>query len=500
MTPAQTLTKIDPEDSIQKYASCSKSISGATYGMDLKCNENSKKMSIVETHTRRQVSQPGHPEDAKVDVAECSNMGSAARWSDSQDPDATEYSSSFSGTVSDYEHCSGLSDVEVESQMSIDNDLPSAFDVFDSMLHVRKKKLTNHWRNFIHPLMWRCKWTELRIKEIESQTLKYARELAPYEQDTHSPLDEYSAVEKLASKSLPFSGPGRNRKIMRRRKRKRVEEISDISSYMSHHHLFSYLENRRFDQEANYYIPNEVVHSDNTAEVNNIGATTGRASLESRQIDLNLEQILQKIEAASSRVHKLRNQLDIIMSQNALKFSSSENLSLLMAPFEEAQTSSAPSPASGNGDLRLVGPDCHPNYGIDNLVLPESVVSSFDEVVSIPDVIESTVGLLSAADATLHQPVIGDTTEDMVGSALIHDKPDGGRGMGILKTSASEPIARQHDSYKGDEQDESPDPSLQEVTSKQQSNIQPGLASDIHVPMNKRKRGERKSGNGGWNK
>lgn len=156
--------------------------------------------------------------------------------------------------------------------------------------------------------------------------------------------------------------------------------------------------------------------SDKTAtKVNNLGATTGRGSLESRQIDFTLEQVLQKIEAVYSRVHKLRDLLDLIMSQNALKLSSSENLSLLQAPFEEAETSSAPSPtfSARSGDLQLMGPDRLPNYSLDNLILPESVVSSFDEVVSIPDVIESTVGLLSAADVTLHQPILGDTTGDV---------------------------------------------------------------------------------------
>lgn len=134
---AQTWTKIDPDRKL-KYAPCSKNISGTTYDMNLKCIHDNEDMKLImENKLRRQVSPPGNPEDAKVDVAECLNMGSAARWPDSQDPDETEYSSSFSGTVSDYEHSSGLNDAEVESQFSIDNDLAPAFDAFSSMLHVR---------------------------------------------------------------------------------------------------------------------------------------------------------------------------------------------------------------------------------------------------------------------------------------------------------------------------------------------------------------------------
>lgn len=137
MNPAQTLTKIDPDTKL-KYVSSSKSILGTTYDFNLKCvhGDGDNKPS-VESKLRGQT--PGNPEDAVVDIAECSNAGSIARWSDSdpQDPDATEYSSSFSGTVSDSEHCSGLSEVEVESQFSKDGTLTSPFDAFNGMLHSR---------------------------------------------------------------------------------------------------------------------------------------------------------------------------------------------------------------------------------------------------------------------------------------------------------------------------------------------------------------------------
>ena len=102
----------------------------------------------------------------------------------------------------------------------------------------RKRKLTNHWQNFIRPLMWRCKWTELRIKEIESQALKYSRALAVYEQGKNLGLDP--TMEDFSSKAFPFSSPYYRRKAMKRRKRKRAEDTNDISSYMSQHNLFSY--------------------------------------------------------------------------------------------------------------------------------------------------------------------------------------------------------------------------------------------------------------------
>lgn len=108
------------------------------------------------------------------------------------------------------------------------------------LLPYRKKKLTNHWRNFVRPLMWRCKWTELKIKEIKSQASKYAREIAAYEQKKHSGIYQ-STFEGFCSKSLPFSNECYRRKAVKRRKRKRVEDTNDAASYMTHHNLFSYL-------------------------------------------------------------------------------------------------------------------------------------------------------------------------------------------------------------------------------------------------------------------
>lgn len=81
---------------------------------------------------------------------------------------------------------------------------------------------------------------ELRIKEIESQALKYSRELAVADQRKHSGFDQFT-LEEFGSKSVPFSSQCRRKKAMKRRKRKRVEETTDIASYMSHHNVFSYL-------------------------------------------------------------------------------------------------------------------------------------------------------------------------------------------------------------------------------------------------------------------
>lgn len=136
-----------------------------------------------------------------------------------------------------------------------------------------------------------------------------------------------------------------------------------------------------------------------------------------------MEHVLWKIETLHSRVKKLRGQVDTVMSNNAALFSSSENLTLL-APLD-GQTSSAHSPAFSTGNGDAISPEAMyasaqhlTDYDIGDLVLPESVVSSFGEAISVPDIIESTVGLLSAADVTIHQPQFGDSSEDVSALSL----------------------------------------------------------------------------------
>jgi hypothetical protein len=99
--------------------------------------------------------------------------------------------------------------------------------------------LTVHWRKFIRPLMWRCKWIELQIKELQSQALKYDSELAVYDQRKQLEFQNFT-LDDIDAKSLPFSSQILRKKVMKRKKRKRVEETIDITTYMSQHNLFSY--------------------------------------------------------------------------------------------------------------------------------------------------------------------------------------------------------------------------------------------------------------------
>lgn len=86
--------------------------------------------------------------------------------------------------------------------------------------------------------MWRSKWTEIKIKKLDSIASKYARELEIIDRGKHMVLDQ-TVVEQSGSKLLPFTHQSRRKQPMKRRKRKRVEDTTDIASFMSQHLLFA---------------------------------------------------------------------------------------------------------------------------------------------------------------------------------------------------------------------------------------------------------------------
>lgn len=107
------------------------------------------------------------------------------------------------------------------------------------VLILRKKELTTHWKSFIQPLKWRCKYAELQIKKLDAQALRYDRELEGYTQQKQVPLG-ISELESVGVKSLPFSHNYVKREVFTRKKRRRAEATKDGSEYISQHNLFSY--------------------------------------------------------------------------------------------------------------------------------------------------------------------------------------------------------------------------------------------------------------------
>ncbi|KAM7280622.1 hypothetical protein ACFE04_007756 [Oxalis oulophora] len=433
-------------------------------------------------------------EEEEVDIIGGSN-DRGKRLAETEDPDATDCSSSFGDTFSDSEKFSEMSEGEVESKFFCEGALPSPYEA----LGCSSKKLTTHWRNFIRPLMWRCKWTELKVREIESQELKYTRKIASYDQKKHNMEIDQAIVENFGSKSLPVDDNYR-RKIMKRRKRKKVEETTDVASYFSQHNIFSYLENKKSNIDISS-MADDFMNTAATAQQHVDADGDGGPDHDAAFLDFkdgynSLEPILSKIEMAHSLVHNLRSQLEVVMAKHTPKFSSSENISLL-AP-NDGQTSSARSPtfSAGNGDNISAGAIYNLNenmedYDMGELVLPDGSISSYGEAFHIPDIIESTVGLLAAADV---KPQIGDPCDDIMNNLLIHNQATDGDSHMFTGTSDHQPTVKLEKVNVGESSNPSPAPD----TSHEQSALPSNFAADLHFATNKRKRGERKAGSGSW--
>lgn len=157
-----------------------------------------------------------------------------------------------------------------------------------------------------------------------------------------------------------------------------------------------------------------LVITEHSADHNDKLSTADEWSLlEFRDGDKSLEHVLWKIETLHSWVHKLKNQIDVVMPKTAAIFSSSENLSILVPCDGQASSAHSPAFSAGNGDGIYATTQQTSEFNIGDLVMPESVVSSFGEAMPASDIIESSVGLLSATDVILHQPQFSESSEDV---------------------------------------------------------------------------------------
>ncbi|KAL4376955.1 hypothetical protein GQ457_02G015060 [Hibiscus cannabinus] len=418
---------------------------------------------------------PEGTEDMEINITECTNscMDSLAV---AECQDATENSSSFGGTVSRVENDSTMSDVEVESALCSGGPLGS---MFDGLFLLRKRKLTDHWRRFVHPVMWRCKWLELQLKEFKSQTLKYDKELAEYDQRKNFEYEKLT-VEGHNVKSQPFPCQIQRKKVMKRRKRKRVEDTADLASYMSNHNFFSYYDSKKLAVATaahdgdNGNLGNRMVNS------NEDGFSDGLSSLEFRDSDIWLEKILGKIDLIQSQVHKLKTRVDNVVNESPQKFSSINVLSSVMPCNPLAGSRSCSSP-SGSRETIPVTSQHLSGGNMGDLFMPgSSAVSSHGEVTPFPDMIEGTAQNIAA--------VSYENTEDDIliqNQAAKEELCNFQRGLTQQAEETPMPTEKPNILPPGD--DLQAEPSIQ-------PDVKVSLTSESKIPNNKRNMGKTKSG------
>lgn len=96
----------------------------------------------------------------------------------------------------------------------------------------------------------------------------------------------------------------------------------------------------------------------------------------------------------------------------------------------------------------------------------------------------------------------------IVDNVLIHTEAAEGETHAFIGTN-NQLLEKHREQDKGEEGESTnpcpvstsePDPTTKTIVSQEQSTLKSYLASDFQFPKNKRKRGERKAGSGGWSK
>ncbi|XP_040937798.1 uncharacterized protein [Gossypium hirsutum] len=430
--------------------------------------------------------------------------------------DATDNSSSFGGTMSGDENDSAISDAEVESALSGGSPFGSLLDGLFQMRCFLKRKLTDHWRRFIHPLMWRLKWLELQLKELKSQASRYDREIVGYDQKRKFEYEKFT-IEGLNVKSQPFQCQVQRKKVMKRRKRKRIENMTDLASYMSCHNIYSYYGMIFIIILFGMYFPSANLMSlfsllpeskksviatatldDDNGKLgtktdytnDDFGFIDDLSHLEFSDSDTLSEQILRKIDLLQSQAHKLKTRVDKTVNESPRKFSS---INMLSSP---ALTGSRNQPSpTRSGDRALVRSQHTSSQHRSKshfrvLFRPGSAVSSHGEVTPFPDMIEGS-----------GQHLAGISYENTEDDILIHNqaaKEELQNFQSGLTQQAEEsriPIEKPKTVCTALAPADNP-PTNPPVP----PNVKLTSTSKSKGPSNKRKRGKRKSGTGKWSR
>uniref|UniRef100_A0A0D3G6P7 Uncharacterized protein n=1 Tax=Oryza barthii TaxID=65489 RepID=A0A0D3G6P7_9ORYZ len=236
--------------------------------------------------------QPDEGDDDHGDSTECSSSfgPSCSAASDDDDDDDTK---------------SEMDGVEVDSPF-LGPTRSSAVRASSAPRMVRRRQVTAEWRKIVGPIMWRCQWLELHMKNLLSQVAKYDRELAIINHEKDLQLEMVKA-------DGPKSEPGKlysqshERIIMKRRKRKRDEDTVDTSLYLKRHPALSYYENKNSGVQTDGPLVNGGFDSSVVEDIE----STDDALVENDRVfeQYSLREILLTVDDVQSRVLSLQGRL-----------------------------------------------------------------------------------------------------------------------------------------------------------------------------------------------
>ncbi|MCO5575053.1 hypothetical protein L7F22_028850 [Adiantum nelumboides] len=147
------------------------------------------------------------------------------------DDQATECSSSFSGTQSEWED----NNVAVESDLRDGNGANAATTENISVTSRRNKRaLDKDWKLCKQSIEWQCRWIELQLQRLQGESNKYKRIL-----DAGEMHKRHFRQNGSAARTLDMGVHTLRPRVLRRRQRRRAEEHLDSILHMSSHPIFA---------------------------------------------------------------------------------------------------------------------------------------------------------------------------------------------------------------------------------------------------------------------
>lgn len=103
-----------------------------------------------------------------------------------------------------------------------------------------KKALNAEWKKYRRGIEWRCRWLEIRLNELRARSQRYDRLLEERrKKKAQAWVENVQPGEESSARSAQMvDSPDRGR-ILRRMRRKQVENSVDLELYMARHPLFS---------------------------------------------------------------------------------------------------------------------------------------------------------------------------------------------------------------------------------------------------------------------
>lgn len=325
---------------------------------------------------------------------------------DSEDQ-ATECSSSFDATQNDLSnHQVEDHGHEVESQLRDGNGAVEPPAEEAQISRRKKRALTSEWKTQRQGIEWRCRWIELRVKELQAELLKYNNILDMAGSRKQQLLEWQAGSVARASSLTNYSLKNR---VLQRRQRRKAEENVGLKSYMSRHPLFSrYEKKKQHDQEVEVSTE-DVVCDEESHPMVNLDDTNLPEDQETEEElgdelvaeEDSMEQLLWHIEALQMHVMKLKSQLNrgVPLRRTPAKLQYRElnlpspqslgHLSHLASPRSLYGTRELQSPGRSGSRHLLSGPKLHTSssvarrrnsdYDINNVVMPSNVMANYVE-------------------------------------------------------------------------------------------------------------------------